>query len=311
MLDELPYPSWEPTKTTLHLWCQIVGKIKLATTFHRNHWWNVTLHPSGRGLSSGRMRSGETVFGIDFDLFNHELVIQTNRAHGEATIPLRDGLSVAEFYGTLMEKLGALGIDVKILAKPYGVPMTTPFEQDTEHASYDAQSVRKWWAIVVWSADVFEEYASRFYGKQSPAHVFWHTLDLAMARYSGRRAPERPNATIVEADAYSHEVISAGFWAGDANIPAPTYYTYTVPEAATLIDQPLRPSQATWVPSGSGHLGVLSYDVVRQSADPRATLLDFLQSGYDAGTTTNGWDTAALASTFRKGSERRRDDRPA
>ncbi|MGA8841450.1 MAG: DUF5996 family protein [Candidatus Aquilonibacter sp.] len=289
LLAPLPYEEWTPTLTTLHLWCQIVGKLRLGHVPYRSHWWNVTLLPTARGLSTGRMRAGTTFFQIDFDFVDHEVVVQSNRAHEPASIPLRDGLSVAEFYATLFQTLAAFGIQTRIVDKPYGMGVDIPFSVDRDHASYDRVMVRRWWEIILWSADVFDQYASEFIGKESPAHVFWHSFDLAIARYSGRPANKPPSENPVEQEAYSQEVISVGFWAGDPNTPAPTYYTYTAPEPASLTSMPLAPVQAAWSASGSGHLGVLPYDAVRTAADPRATLLEFMHSGFNAGTKAANW----------------------
>ncbi|MEA2664213.1 MAG: hypothetical protein QOI11_1157, partial [Candidatus Eremiobacteraeota bacterium] len=197
----------------------------------------------------------------------------------------------------IVDALRALGIEARILAKPYGVPMTTPFAQDEEHRSYDRVMVRRWFDALLWTANVFEEFAGEFAGKQSPAHLFWHSFDLALARFSGRRAGGPPKADPVEREAYSHEVIAFGFWPGDPATPAPTFYTYTAPEPAGLTARPLRPDGAGWYPSGAGHLGALPYDAVRGAADPRAALLEFLHAGYEAGTTSAGWDAASLASS--------------
>jgi Family of unknown function (DUF5996) len=289
LLAPLPYEEWTPTLTTLHLWCQIVGKLRLGHVPYRSHWWNVTLLPTARGLSTGRMRAGTTFFQIDLDFVDHEVVVQSNRAHEPASIPLRDGLSVAEFYATLFQTLAAFGIQTRIVDKPYGMGVDIPFSVDRDHASYDRVMVRRWWEIILWSADVFDQCASEFIGKESPAHLFWHSLDLAIARYSGRPANKPPSENPVEQEAYSQEVISVGFWAGDPNTPAPTYYTYTAPEPASLTSMPLAPVQAAWSASGSGHLGVLPYDTVRTAADPRATLLEFMHAGFNAGTKAANW----------------------
>jgi len=297
LLAPLPYEAWEPTKTTLHLWCQVVGKLRLRYTPHRNHWWNVTLHLTPHGLSTLRLRDGDTFFEIELDLIGRAAILRSNR-RATSSFPLEDGLSVAAFYRRIIDLLHEIGVDPHLLAKPYGVPMTTPFAQDDEHRTYDPAMARRWFEVTTWTADVFEQFAAGFAGKQSPAHLFWHSFDLAMARFNGRRAPERPEANIVEREAYSHEVIAFGFWPGDANVPAPTYYTYTAPEPPALAAQPLAPDGAAWVPSGSGHLGTLAYDVVRTAADPKATLTAFLRAGYDAGTRTAGWDVEALASRF-------------
>ena len=297
MLSPLPYADWEPTKTTLHLWCQIVGKIRLRSTAHRNHWWNVTLVPTARGLSTLRMRDGATLFEIEFDFIDHALVLRSNHAHPALSFPLEDGLSVAAFYERVTSMLRELDIDTKIVARPYGVPILTPFARDEEHRHYDRTMVRRWFDAISWTSGVFEEFASDFAGKQSPVHLFWHSFDLAMARYSGRPAGGEPKTDIVGQEAYSHQVIAFGFWPGDPNTPAPTFYTYTAPEPASLATRTL-PDGAAWYPSGAGHLGSFPYETVRGSGDPKSALLAFLRAGYDAGTQSAAWDAATLASSF-------------
>lgn len=289
LLAPLPYADWKPTLTTVHLMSQIIGKIRLGHVPYRSHWWNVTLQPSARGLSTGRMRNGTTFFQIDFDFVDHQVVVRANTAHESATIALHDGLSVAEFYETILKTLAAFGITTAIVDKPYGMGVETRFSDDREHASYDNVMVRRWWEIVLWSADVFDQYASDFIGKESPAHLFWHSFDLALARYSGRPANRPPSDNPVEAEAYSQEVIAVGFWPGDENTTAATYYTYTAPEPPGLTSMPLRPEGATWVSSGSGHLGVLPYETIRTAADQRAALLEFVHSGFDAGAKSAHW----------------------
>ncbi len=288
-LPPLPYDEWEPTKWTLHLWIQIVGKIRLRSTSHRNHWWNVPLYVAARGLTTHLMHAGDVAFQIDFDFVDHVLVISTETGNREV-LSLHDGLTVQAFYEWVLGALARLNLDVRIRAHPYGVPIQTPFAEDTEHRSYDPDAVRRWWSILSFSSAVFEEFAGRFVGKTSPVHLFWHSFDLAVTRFSGRPAPPRPAANIVEREAYSHEVISFGFWPGDPNTRFPAYYTYTAPEPAALAAIALQPSTANWVEvSETAHLGVLPYDAVRESADPRSTLLEFLQSGFDAGSRQAEW----------------------
>ncbi len=298
LLAPMPYADWEKTKTTLHLWCQIVGKIKLRYSAHRNHWWNVALRPTARGPTTGLMAAGDTYFEFEFDFIEHRLVLRSNRERAASGFALEDGLSVAEFYRNVLASLADIGIEARIVAKPYGVPMNVPFPDDREHRSYDATAVHRWFDALLWTTSVFETFAGEFSGKQSPVQIFWHTLDLAMGRYSGRLAGGAPRDDVVQQEAYSHEVIAFGFWAGDANVPAPTFYTYTAPEPGDLTEHTLAPPQAGWFPSGAGHIGALPYDVVRESPDPRATLLAFLAAGYEAGTRTAHWDASSLASTF-------------
>ena len=293
-LDDIPYAAWEPTKTTLHLYSQIVGKIALRSSALRNHWWNCTLKPTARGVRTDRLNANGTSFDIEFDFVDHRVVVRAG-LHDDVTFPLHDGLSVAEFFDAIRAALGAFDIRVPIVAKPYGVPsLTTPFAQDREHRSYDAAAVRRWWNVVRWSSDVLERFASDFVGKQGPVQLFWHSFDLALGRYSGRRANVAPPSDPVAREAYSHEVIAFGFWAGDANVPVPTYYTYTAPEPATLASSPLRPDGAAWSAAGNGHMGMIPFEVIRSADDPEAALLEFLRSAYEAGSAAAAWDAASF-----------------
>ncbi|HEV2761082.1 MAG TPA: DUF5996 family protein, partial [Acidimicrobiales bacterium] len=209
-----------------------------------------------------------------------------------------DGLTVAAFheqYGALLDRLG---VQADIRAEPFGVPMTTPFADDVDHASYDWDAAGRFLSVLQWSADVFDEFAGWFSGKTSPVHVFWHSFDLAFARFSGRRAPAMPGADPVTAEAYSHEVVAFGFWPGDRVNQFPAFYSYTSPEPPGLRDRPLRPAAAGWIEQRGGSLAVLPYDAVRGSSDPRAELLEFLQSAYEAGAALAGWDLVATRSDW-------------
>jgi uncharacterized protein DUF5996 len=297
-LPPLPLAEWEATKNTLHLWTQIVGKVRLASTAPRNHWWHVPLYLDVRGLTTRRMHSKDGVsFEIGFDFVDHRLEVATSGGAVEC-FPLVDGLSVAEFDEQLHATLERLGIDVEIRETPFGVPMTTPFPDDREHASYDRDAVERFWRILDWSDGVLEEFAGWYCGKTSPVHLFWHSFDLAVTRFSGGRAPAMPTADAVTQEAYSHELVSFGFWAGDQNVREPAYYSYTAPEPAGLREQPLRPDQARWIEQGQSSLALLPYEVVREAADPRATLLAFLESAYQAGADASGWDRPTLASSW-------------
>jgi hypothetical protein len=298
MLVPLSYEAFEPTLTTLHLYSQVVGKIALRYSRHRNHWWNATLIPSARGVATRRLRYRETYFDVAFDFVDHVVTVRSNRAHEPATLSLRDGLSVRDFYAWTIGALAAMGVPAEIYAKPYGMNVTTPFDRDDEHASYNAVLVRDWWNLIAWSTDVLNEFGAGFAGKQSEPQLFWHSFDLAVGRFSGKRSTKPPSPNPVERDAFSHEVIAFGFWPGDPKVPEASYYTYTAPEPPTLASFALAPDGALWVPSGSGHMGVLSYAAVRAAADARAALLAFFEAGYAAGAQAAGWDTAALSSDF-------------
>ncbi len=297
-LPELPLEEWEATKTTLHLWSQIVGKVRLASTAPRNHWWHVPLYVDVRGLTTRRMHAQNGVtFQIDFDFVDHRLVIRTNRGAVDS-FELVDGLSVAGFDEELHAALARLDIDVAIRESPFGLPTTTPFPADREHASYDRDAVERFWRILDWTDGVFEEFAGWYCGKTSPVHLFWHSFDLAITRFGGRRAPALPEADAVTREAYTHEVVSFGFWAGDENVREPTYYSYAAPEPPDLRRQPLRPEDAFWTEQGGGSLAFLRYQAVRAAADPKAVLLAFLESAYQAGAGALGWDRAGLESSW-------------
>jgi hypothetical protein len=256
-LPQLQLDDWESTKDTLHLWAQIVGKIRMASSPPRNHWWHVPLYVDVRGLTTRRLHArNDVTFEIAFDFVDHRLVVQTNRGETES-FPLVDGLSVAAFDEQLHTLLRSLDVDVEIRESPFGVPMTTPFPDDREHASYDPDAVVRFWRVLDWTDGVFEEFAGWYCGKTSPVHLFWHSLDLAVTRFDGKRAPPSPDADRVTQEAYSHDLVSFGFWAGDRTVREPSYYAYAAPEPPGLRDRALRPAEAFWAEQGGGSLARL------------------------------------------------------
>ncbi len=293
----LPLAAWRPTKETLHRWAQVVGKVRLAAAPPRNHWWHVPLSLSTRGLTTGPMPApaggDDRTFALDFDFLDHRLLVTTNAGEWDG-FALEDGLSVAAFSRHLTAILGELGLAVEIRAVPFELQPPTPFAEDREHAAYDPVFAHRWWLILSRIAPVFEAFAGRFVGKTSPVHLFWHSFDLAVTRFSGRPAPDLAGADPVTREAYSHELISFGFWAGDDRVPAPAFYAYVAPEPADLTDQPLRLDAAAWDDTGRGHLALLTYEEMRSAPEPRAALLEFLESAYQAGATAAGWDEAAF-----------------
>jgi hypothetical protein len=293
-LPQLRLAYWRATKDTLHLYSQIVGKIRLATTPPRNHWWNVPLYVDVRGLTTRRLHHRGTTFEITIDFIDHALIVRT--ADGRTrSFGLASGVPVADFDARIHQVLGELGVDVDIKEEPFGVPMTTPFAQDMTHASWDREAIGRFGRILDWSDSVFEEFSGWFNGKTSPVHLFWHSFDLAVTRFSGRPAPP-VDADAVTREAYTHEVISFGFWPGDDTLGDAAYYSYTAPEPDGLRDQPL--SAGTWTKSGSGLLAILPYETVRTAHDPKTTLLAFCQSAYEAGARLAGWDTTSFTSTW-------------
>ena len=294
VLPPLPLDGWRATKDTLHLYCQIVGKVRLATTPPRNHWWNVPLYVDVRGLTTRRMRHAGTTFQIDLDLVDHALRVRTSDGR-EDGFALDADLAVAGFDAGLHRVLASLGVDVEIREQPFGVPMTTPFPDDREHAAWDRDAVERFWLVLDWTDRVLEEFSGWFRGKTSPVHLFWHSLDLAVTRFSG--LPGAPlDADAVTREAYSRELISFGFWAGDDNLGDAAYYSYTSPEPDGIRDQPL--AVGAWTEYGAGSLAVLPYETVRTAHDPRATLLAFCQSAYEVGARLADWDAGGFESNW-------------
>ncbi|HYP26341.1 MAG TPA: DUF5996 family protein [Blastocatellia bacterium] len=286
----LPLEEWKDTYATLHMWTQIVGKIRLRQSAPVNHWWHVPLYVTSRGLTTSPMPYGNKLFEIDFDFIDHRLDINTNDgASAELSLGPR---SVADFYGELMEKLGSLGIEVKIRAVPDEVADPIPFAEDREHASYDPEYVNRFWRILMQVDRVFKEFRSGFIGKSSPVHFFWGSFDLAVTRFSGRRAPERPGADSITREAYSHEVISCGFWPGSGPVKAPAFYCYAAPEPPGLSREQVRPEGAFYSAELSEFL--LNYDDVRRAASPDESLTEFLESTYEAGARLGNWDRQEL-----------------
>ena len=294
LLPELHLADWRPTKDTLHLYAQIVGKIRLATTSPRNHWWNAPLYVDVRGLTTRRLHHRGTTFEITIDFLEHALVVRTAEGRSRS-FELGDGVTVADFDARLHAMLADLGVDVEIKEEPFGLPMTTSFAQDHEHASWNRDAIARFGRVLDWSDTVFEEFSGWFNGKTSPVHLFWHSLDLAVTRFSGR--PGVPlDADTGTQETYSHEVISFGFWPGDDTLGDAAYYSYTAPEPQGLRDQPL--PIGSWIESGAGSLAVLPYEAVRTALDPRTTLLAFCQSAYESGARLAGWDTTSFESRW-------------
>ena len=288
LFPKIPLEAWRPTKNTLHLYCQIVGKIRLSMHPRINHWWHVPLYVTPRGLSTHTIPFSGGNFETEFDLRDHRLVIRTSDGR-EEDFALFDGLTVADFYKSTFANLKKLGIEPKIWAKPYEAPSTTRFPEDTENSSYDKDYVERFHSVLVTVDGILNEFRGRFCGKSTPVHMFWHSFDLALTRFSGKRVEPREGAGTVEREAYSHEVISFGFWFGDDKVPAPAFYSYAAPEPSGLADETLLPPQAKWAASNGSHLALLMYDDVRISHDPQAMVLEFLESAYQVEAKRAGW----------------------
>jgi Family of unknown function (DUF5996) len=286
----LPLPEWSGTCDTLHMWTQVVGKVRLALSPLVNHWWEVPLYVSARGLTTSPIPYSLGIFEVEFDFLDHLLRIVTSR--GETKTMNLVPRSVARFYEEFMNTLSSLGIEAKLWPMPVEVPNPIRFDRDTTHAGYDPQYANRFWRVLVSIDTILKEFRARFIGKASPVHFFWGSFDMATSRFSGRRAPERPGADAVTREAYSHEVISAGWWPGGGEFTAPMFYAYAAPEPPGFRDSPVRPAQAFY----QAQLGefLLPYDEVRAANDPKGMLMEFLESTYEAGATLGNWDRAAL-----------------
>jgi hypothetical protein len=299
LFPPLPYTSWADTRDTLHRFAQLVGKVRLAASVRRNHWWNVPFHITGRGITTRPMGLDPT-FTIDFDFLTHQLAA-TSLDGRSASFPLV-GQSVASFHTELQRALRGIGVGPSTVdisaARPFDLPDSgRPFAEDTEHTSYDPAAVTRYWQVLSQVNQVLETFAARFSGKTSPVHHFWHTFDIALTRFSDTPVHQPSTTDPVTREAYSREVISFGFWFGDPTFPEAAFYSYTAPEPDGLADEPL-PPPATWLERRPGsHLAVLTYDAARAAPDPQAAVLDFYESAYRGGAARAGWDIARYACT--------------
>jgi Family of unknown function (DUF5996) len=292
---ELPLEAWRPTRDTLHMWTQIVGKTLLARVPPQNHWWHTALRVSPRGLAGPPLLDGDRTVELELDLVDHVLHVRTSDGRASA-MPLV-ARTVRAFHEEYMALLGALGLDVRLWTTPVEVPDPIPFERDEVHREYDAAWAHRFWHVLRRADAALKALAAGFVGKQSPVHFFWGSFDLAATRFSGRRAPERPGADRITREAYSHEVISFGFWPGGAAangayVGEPVFYAYAAPEPDGFRDAAVRPGAARY-DAGLSEF-VLPYAAVRASRDPAAEVRAFCESVYDAGATLGRWDRDAL-----------------
>jgi hypothetical protein len=286
----LPFSEWENTCDTIHMWSQIVGKTRLALTPLENHWWNVTLYVTPRGLTTSAIPFQQQSFEVEFDFLHHQLRISTSEGTAH-TIALY-ARSVADFYGEYMRALRSLGIEINIHTTPEEFDDKTPFDQDQHHASYDTKHVESFRRILINADGAMKTFRARFTGKSSPVHFFWGSFDLNVSRFSGQRAPTREDMGAMMREAYSHEEISCGFWPGDRRFKEAAFYAYTMPAPEGLDKQVVQPGGAYW----NSQLGefILKYDDVRSTESPKQAILDFCESTYDAGAILAKWDRDAL-----------------
>ncbi len=292
---ELPYAAWKDTCETLHLWTQVIGKVRLALTPWLNHSWHVTLHVTARGLGTPPIAYQGRDFTIEFDFIDHVLWLRTSDGHFRQL--MLKPMTVAEFYADVMVALRELGIDVRINEMPNEIPGAVPFPDDRTHASYDRDFAQKFWRVLLSSHEVFSHFRTGFLGKASPVHFFWGSFDLAVTRFSGRQAPPHPGGVpnlpdAVAREAYSHEVSSAGFWPGGGPIDYPAFYSYAYPAPEGFAAAKVQPAEAFY----SKELGefILPYDAVRTAREPEAALMAFLQSTYQAAADLGKWDRKDL-----------------
>jgi hypothetical protein len=291
---KLPLAEWNDTYATLHMWTQVVGKVRLGLSPAINHFWGCTLYVSSRGLTTSPIPYERGAFEVLFDFVAHSLEITTSA--GETRAFRLQPRTVAEFYAEFMSALESLGIQAKVWTMPVEVPRPVRFNLDERHKSYDPKYAHRFWRILVSADAVFREFRARFIGKCSPVHFFWGSFDLAVTRFSGRRAPERPGADAVTREAYSHEVISVGFWPGDGEvIKDAAFYAYAAPEPAGFNRRAVLPGKAFYSKEKGEYF--LMYEDVRQSANPEKDLLDFCQSTYEAGAIAGNWDRQGLERT--------------
>jgi hypothetical protein len=290
---ELPLAAWQDTYATLHMWTQIIGKIRLTLAPMINHWWQVAFYLTARGITTSPIPFRSMSCQIDFDFIDHEMRITTDNGNSRS-VELKSR-SVADFYHATMEALDSLGIQAPIWTTPVEVPDRTPFENDTTHATYDPGYAKQHWRVLVQADRVLKEFRSRFIGKVSPVHFFWGAFDLAVTRFSGRPAPEHPGVPnvgrSVMVEAYSHEVSSCGFWPG-AGLGEPSFYAYAYPEPDGFKDYAVKPKEAYYNKDWGEF--VLPYEAVRLAESPDETLLAFLQSTYEAAATLSRWDRDSL-----------------
>jgi hypothetical protein len=289
----LPFEGWRDTYATLHMWTQIVGKVCLALTPLSNHFWNIAFRVTSRGLATPQMRSGALTLAITFDFIDHQLVIQTSDGRVER-LPLAPR-TVAQFYADVMEALQRLGLRVRIWTMPVEIPDPAdriPFERDEVHRSYDRDAANAFWRVLLAIEPVFERFRGGFIGKGSPVHFFWGSFDLAVTRFSGERAPEREGADSITKEAYSHAVVSHGFWPGNGVVPMPVFYAYAAPEPEGFSSAKVQPAAAYYETTFKEYM--LPYDAVRTAASPADELAAFLHSTYDAAADLAGWNRSEL-----------------
>lgn len=293
IFPEFPLEDWIATKESVHRYLQIVGKLRLSLNSKKNHWWHLTLYVNSRGIYTGSIPYGAFSFDIQFDFIHHQLQVHTSKGDSRS-FDLKEGLSVKDFYNKFSDLLKDLSIDFEILAKPFDLSDNIPFSECTQHSSYNATAVHKAWQILVQVNMVLEEFSGRSYSKTCPVHIYWHHMDLVVTRFSGNKAHKMNTTSNVELEAYSHEVISFGFWFGDDKIKEPAFYSYTYPAPKGIDKEKLQPKSAKWVDANSSPMAILLYNDMREKDNAKDLIMEFLESSYQAGASRSGWDIEGL-----------------
>lgn len=295
-LPRLKYAGNEKKKLTLHLFFQIMGKIRMCFAPRKNHWWYITLYVNEKGFTTGpiSIKDGYHSFSVNLNILEDELEVV--KSTGETrSFELERNMDVASFYNMLMDILEQLDIEIRINSKPYDLNIDKKFSEITNLYHYNKDYSKAFWRAFLWTDSVFKEFSGRFYGKTCPVHLYWHSMDLAVTRFSGKKAPPMPKqARLSDKDAYSHECISFGFWAGDDNLQEPAFYSYTYPSPEDLNSIQLEPASANWIMNNGSPMAVLTYADLIKEDNPRKVLLEFLESAYRAGAIQAGWDVEAL-----------------
>ncbi len=295
-LPELPFENWNDSRITVHIILQIIGKTRLASTPRKNHWWYITLYVSPKGFSTRDIPVNDGLDSVEIE-FNiaKKAVIITKSAGEEIVISLSENPTIADFYKEYISKLKSTGLSFDFVEKPFDVEIEKPFSEITEYHHFDWEHIEKFWKIMQWNNSILNEFSGRFYGKSCPVHIYWHHLDLVVTRFSGKKLPPMDaSARVLEKDSYSHEQISFGFWAGDAKVREPMYYSYTYPSPKGIDEEVLQPIEATWQDSNGSPMALLSYETVKNASNPRKTVLDFLESAYQAGAKRANWNIEEL-----------------
>ncbi|MDR5591269.1 DUF5996 family protein [Christiangramia sp. SM2212] len=295
-LPDLKYPGNEQKKLTLHLFFQILGKIRMCFTPRKNHWWYITLYVYDKGFTTGSIpiNEGYESFSLNLNILQNKLEI--TKSNGDAkSFDLYNGLAVATFYNNILNFLNDLDIDVEINDRPYDLEIDKKFSEITDIHHYEMEYSNIFRKSFLWVDSVFKEFSGRFYGKTCPVHLYWHSMDLAVTRFSGKEAPKMPaEARISDKEAYSHECISFGFWAGDENVPEPAFYSYTYPAPEGIDKKKIEPKNAKWIMNNDSPMAILTYADLVKEKDPRKALLEFLESTYRAGAELAEWDIDKL-----------------